>query len=81
MHLRAARAHGCTAEELREVCMQITCYCGFPTAADALRMLADIVVLSRDIFAASDAELARTTVAVTIFDGRVVYRRDARTTN
>jgi predicted amidohydrolase YtcJ len=44
-------------------------------------MLADIVVLSRDIFDASDAELAQTTVAVTIFDGQIVYRRDARTTN
>jgi hypothetical protein len=44
-------------------------------------MLADIVVLSRDIFSASESELARTTVAVTIFDGRIVYRRDARATD
>lgn len=44
-------------------------------------MLADIVVLSTDIFQASDAELARAAVAVTIFDGRIVYRRDTRATN
>ncbi len=44
-------------------------------------MLADIVVLSRDIFHASEPELARTTVAVTIFDGKIVYRGDARATN
>jgi hypothetical protein len=43
-------------------------------------MLADIVVLSRDIFSASESELARTTVAVTIFDGKIVYRREARAT-
>jgi predicted amidohydrolase YtcJ len=43
-------------------------------------MLADIVVLSRDIFSASEAELARTTVAVTIFDGKIVYRRESRAT-
>jgi predicted amidohydrolase YtcJ len=44
-------------------------------------MLADIVVLSRDVFAASPRELSLTSVAVTIFDGKVVYRRDARATN
>ena len=44
-------------------------------------MLADIVVLTRDIFAASESELARTTVAVTIFDGKIVYRREARATD
>jgi predicted amidohydrolase YtcJ len=44
-------------------------------------MLADIVVLSSDIFEASGASLARATVAVTIFDGKIVYRRDARATN
>jgi predicted amidohydrolase YtcJ len=44
-------------------------------------MLADIVVLSTDIFDASEPELARTMVAVTIFDGKIVYRRDARATD
>ena len=38
-------------------------------------MLADIVVLSDDIFAKSAPPLSSTTVAVTIFDGKIVYRR------
>jgi predicted amidohydrolase YtcJ len=41
-------------------------------------MLADIVVLSKDIFDAPPAELVSTTVEVTIFDGKIVYRRGAR---
>lgn len=41
-------------------------------------MLADIVVLSKDIFDAPPAELAATSVEVTIFDGKIVYRRGAR---
>lgn len=44
-------------------------------------MLADLVVLTDDIFAGPGARLATTSIAVTIFDGRVVYRRDARATN
>ena len=36
-------------------------------------MLADLVVLSADIFAMQPSELARVKVAYTIFDGRVVY--------
>lgn len=40
-------------------------------------MLADMVVLSRDVFKASGDQLASTEVVATIFDGRVVYRRDA----
>jgi predicted amidohydrolase YtcJ len=44
-------------------------------------MLADLVVLSEDIFEAPASRLASTRIAVTIFDGRVVYRRDGATTN
>lgn len=46
-------------------------------------MLADLVVLSRDIFAAPASTVAGAAadVTVTIFDGRVVYRRSARPTN
>lgn len=40
-------------------------------------MLADIVVLSDDIFSAPPARLLTAEVAVTIADGKVVYRRDA----
>ncbi len=44
-------------------------------------MLADLVVLSSNIFAASPAEISSTTVAVTIFDGKIVYRRSASPTD
>lgn len=41
-------------------------------------MLADLVVLSDDIFTNPPAKLASTTVETTIFDGKVVYRRSAQ---
>ncbi len=44
-------------------------------------MLADIVVLSNDIFSAPPSRLRAASVAVTIFDGRIVYRKGPRTTN
>jgi predicted amidohydrolase YtcJ len=40
-------------------------------------MLADLVVLSADIFDPKKHALASAAVAVTIFDGKVVYRRNA----
>ena len=47
----------------------------------AAGMLADIVVLSEDIFKAPPTRLASTRVDVTIFDGSIVYRRDGAQTN
>ena len=44
-------------------------------------MLADLVVLSDDIFDLPAADLNRTTIAATIFDGKIVYQRTAKTTN
>jgi predicted amidohydrolase YtcJ len=44
-------------------------------------MLADIVILSSDIFSVSPAKLATTSVAATIFDGKVVYRARSEGTN
>jgi predicted amidohydrolase YtcJ len=44
-------------------------------------MLADLVVLSDNIFDAPTSRLASTRVAVTIFDGKVVYQRDGKQTN
>ena len=44
----------------------------------ATGMLADLVLLSTDIFAAPPSRLADATVAMTIFDGKIVYRRDGR---
>jgi predicted amidohydrolase YtcJ len=43
-------------------------------------MLADVVVMSADIFTLPPDELLQAEVAVTIADGRVVYRRDAPST-
>jgi predicted amidohydrolase YtcJ len=40
-------------------------------------MLADIVILSKDIFALPPSRLLEAEVLVTIADGKVVYRRDA----
>ncbi len=47
----------------------------------AAGMLADLVVLSEDIFEAPPSRLASTRIAVTIFDGRIVYRRSGAQTN
>jgi predicted amidohydrolase YtcJ len=47
----------------------------------AAGMLADLVVLTSDIFTAPPSRLAETTVAATIFDGKVVYKRTDRGTN
>jgi predicted amidohydrolase YtcJ len=44
-------------------------------------MLADLVVLSNDIFKAPTSQLMSTTVAVTVFDGKVVYRRSTKSTD
>lgn len=43
-------------------------------------MLADIVVLSKDVFALPPDRLSDAEVAFTIFDGKVVYEREAATT-
>ena len=40
-------------------------------------MLADIVILSNDIFQSSPESLKDTEVTVTIFDGKIVYKRPA----
>jgi predicted amidohydrolase YtcJ len=44
-------------------------------------MLADLVVLSNDIFSAPVSRISSATVAVTIFDGKIVYRRSAKSTD
>lgn len=40
-------------------------------------MLADIVILSNDIFESSSSAIREAAVAVTIFDGKIVYQRPA----
>ncbi|HYU78995.1 MAG TPA: amidohydrolase family protein [Vicinamibacterales bacterium] len=44
-------------------------------------MLADVVVLSKDIFTLPRARLAETEVTVTIFDGKVVFQKPATETD
>lgn len=44
-------------------------------------MLADLVILTEDVFALPASRLAQAEVACTIFDGRVMYRRDIARTN
>jgi predicted amidohydrolase YtcJ len=44
-------------------------------------MLADIVILSNDIFRNSHEPLKDTEVTVTIFDGKIVYKRPAQATS
>ena len=44
-------------------------------------MLADIVILSKDVFALPVSRLTEAEVAVTIFDGKIVYRRSTETDN
>ncbi|HKY21275.1 MAG TPA: amidohydrolase family protein [Vicinamibacterales bacterium] len=44
-------------------------------------MLADIIILSNDIFAAQPNALRETAVTVTIFDGKIVYQRPATATS
>jgi hypothetical protein len=41
-------------------------------------MLADLVVLSDDVFTLTSDKISSVTVAVTIFDGKIVYRRTPR---
>ena len=42
-HVRGAINNGATPEELREVMLHATVYCGFPTAIDAFRTVTEVV--------------------------------------
>ena len=42
-HVRGAINNGATPEELREVMLHATVYCGFPTAIDAFRAVTEVV--------------------------------------
>ena len=42
-HARGAINNGATPEELREVMLHATVYCGFPTAIDAFRSVTEVV--------------------------------------
>ena len=43
LHVRGALANGMSREELREVCLQVACYCGFPAALDTQRIVLEVL--------------------------------------
>ncbi len=43
LHVRGAVNNGMTREELREVCLQVACYCGFPAALDTQRIVLEVL--------------------------------------
>ena len=42
-HVRGALNNGVSLEEIRDVCMQIAVYCGFPAGLDSLRNAMEII--------------------------------------
>ena len=42
-HVRGALNNGVSPEEIRDVCMQIAVYCGFPAGLDSLRSAMEII--------------------------------------
>ena len=43
LHVRGALNNGLMREELREVCLQVACYCGFPAALDTQRIVLEVL--------------------------------------
>lgn len=43
LHMRGAINNGVTAEELRELVIHASVYCGFPAAMDSMRVLKDLL--------------------------------------
>ena len=43
VHLRGALKNGCTAEQIQEVLLLLTLYCGIPSAIDAHRIATDVL--------------------------------------
>jgi len=43
LHVRGAINNGMSRDELREVCLQIACYCGFPAALDTQRIVLEVL--------------------------------------
>ena len=47
VHVRGALANGATPDEIREVLLMLTMYCGIPAANDAHRLAAEIISSAR----------------------------------
>jgi 4-carboxymuconolactone decarboxylase len=43
LHFRGALRNGCTLEELKEVLLQITVYCGIPAGVEAFRLAREVL--------------------------------------
>lgn len=43
LHVRGALRNGCTVEEIQEVLLQATVYCGVPAGIDAFRAAKDVI--------------------------------------
>lgn len=50
-HMKIALTNGCTREEIREVLLQATVYCGMPAGGESFR-------IARKVFAEADAKAA-----------------------
>jgi 4-carboxymuconolactone decarboxylase len=48
LHIKSAFNNGVTKEEIKEVLLQVACYCGMPAGIDSFR-------LAREVFAEMDA--------------------------
>ncbi|MEM9287259.1 MAG: 4-carboxymuconolactone decarboxylase [Pseudomonadota bacterium] len=48
IHLRGAINNGCTAEDIREVILQVAAYCGVPAAIDTMRTAKRILAEAED---------------------------------
>ncbi|MEM8983961.1 MAG: carboxymuconolactone decarboxylase family protein [Pseudomonadota bacterium] len=48
LHLRGALNNGCTAEEIREVVLQVAAYCGVPAAIDTMRIAKRVLTSSEE---------------------------------
>lgn len=43
LHFRGALTNGCTLDELKEVLLQITVYCGIPAGVEAFRLAREVL--------------------------------------
>jgi len=43
VHVKGALTNGCTHEEIREVLLQVACYCGVPAGVEAFRLAREVM--------------------------------------
>lgn len=57
-HVRGALTNGCSPEEIREVLLQATVYCGVPAGVQAMRVAQQVIAASAGPGEGGDAEIA-----------------------